>query len=134
MCRGKFFYEKKIQRQNYFSLIKVHLFSHILFIVDSSLKSSYQLNTGKLRRMRKVARISIQWTRNSIKTLSMTPRRNLAHGIIRGACVACSRQSLIIDHHIAAYESSFLRDYANLMTPRFLRDIQMALLRTILTF
>lgn len=83
--------------------------------------------------MRKVARISVRRMRNSIKTLSMTPRRNLAHGIIRGACVARSRQSLIIDHRIAVYESSFLRDHANLMTPRFLPDIQMALSRIILT-
>lgn len=48
----------------------------------------------------------------------MMPRRNF----VRGACVPRSggetRQSLIIDHRIAAYESSFLRGNGNL-TPRF---------------
>lgn len=66
----------------------------------------------------------LRWReRNSTETLSMTPRRNF----VRGACVPRSggetRQSLIIDHRIAAYESSFLRGNGNL-TPRVLRDTQ----------
>lgn len=81
------------------------------------------VSRGKDRHEKSSAYILRRRERNSIETLSMTPRRNF----VRGACVPCSggetRQSLIIDHRIAAYESSFLRGNGNL-TPRFFRDTQ----------